>query len=193
MLCPQGKCVDMQDYVCARDWLKQRRLWCQHIIYVWQSATNHKLTEKSWLRPDRLLILKLCDRYGLCSRVIRMDRSSPESLTLRSHNLNAHWDESGAPDFGKEGWRERKKKKRWRGVRENQSQLLHSLISLYAHLAVIPGSDLGRVSLHNSLWSCFFIVQTNLRRRHHFAKEFECTYWILQPLTEEAAKKKKNE
>lgn len=75
-----------------------------------------------------------------------MNRSSQESLTLRSHNLNAHWDESGAPDFGRQEGRERKEKDgEKKRKREDQSQLLHSLVSLYAHLDLITGSDLRRV------------------------------------------------
>lgn len=31
-----------------------------------------------------------------------MDRFPHDYMTLRSHNLNAHWDESKAPDFGRE-------------------------------------------------------------------------------------------
>lgn len=46
----------------------------------------------------------------------------------------------------RKGGREREReKKKMEGKREDQSQLLHSLVSLYAHLDLITGSDLGGV------------------------------------------------
>lgn len=105
-----------------------------------------------------------------------IDLSSHRSLTLRSHNLNAHWVGTEIPDFespqGEQRERERAKRKDEESERTKVSSSIP--LSLYAHHDLITGSDLClcEASFEQTWW-------TRLKKLSSLCTKMQCMNWCL--------------